>query len=117
MLPQYLGWLANPQLSPQESLPVFQAIWIATVSFRSQSISVGLLPTVRRDLRHACQGNRISAWTISALDYRRMVRLPGLADDFVPEFPLPSNARIRFWRSRRYHSPPSSRISGKTAFD
>jgi hypothetical protein len=78
--------LRIPQLSPQESLPVFQAIWIATVNFRPPSISVGLLPIVRRDLRHACQVNRVFAWTISALDYRRMVRLPGLADDFVPEF-------------------------------
>jgi hypothetical protein len=79
------------------------------VNFRSQSISVGLLPIVRRDLRHACQVNRVFAWTISAPDYRRMVRLPGLADDFVPEFPLPSDARTRFWRSRHYRSPPSSR--------
>jgi hypothetical protein len=44
------------------------------MSFRSPSITVGLSPIVRRDLRHAVKVNRAFALHDSALDSRQMVR-------------------------------------------
>ena len=61
------------------------------MNLRSPHITVGLLPVLRRDLRHAVQVNWTFACTISASDSRRMVRRSGLLDSSVPEFPFRAN--------------------------
>src|SRR5262249_17969495 len=43
------------------------------MNFRSPSITVGLSPIIRRDLRHAVQVNRAFALHDSAFDSRQMV--------------------------------------------
>jgi hypothetical protein len=89
-----------------------------TMNLRPPSITVGLPPIVRRDLRHAVQVNRTSACLISALDSRRMVlsartfrTTPSLNSCFRTE------VRIQFRRSCHRQSTLSSRVFGRTTFD
>ena len=60
-----------------------------SMNLRSPHIAVGLLPTARRDSRHAVQANRTPACMISAFDWRRMVRHARTSRQLRPWIPVP----------------------------
>jgi len=54
------------------------------MNFRSPSITVGLSPIVRRDLRHAVQANRTLARMIPHSTHAKWFLMPGLLEQLRP---------------------------------